>query len=315
MANPQPNDPHLIMAHSINEAIMQRDFTKRQRKVLDLILRLSWGCNKKFAIIPRLSDFEIVGVGKTHISVELRWLQESKVIYIDQSQYSFNKDFDQWQVSRVMPFTPDRLKKLISLNLHSSYQIGNSVPSEVTKTVTPKLPKQELSGYLNSNSATSALASAKESIKENIIENTAAAGTEEVTELVTNEDPGTGEYFKLYEENIGMIMPLIADELKDICHEYPLEWFKAALFEACANQARNLKYIRRILERWKTEGFKAPRKGGQSGRMDGQNASGYESRGSQKSGNEVNQPGSITARTRGNSAAELRASLKKSEGS
>lgn len=62
MANPQPTDAHLRVAHNITEAIMTRDFTKRQGKVLDLILWLSWGCGSKEAYIPHQRDFSVVGI-------------------------------------------------------------------------------------------------------------------------------------------------------------------------------------------------------------------------------------------------------------
>ena len=158
MANPQPTDPHLRVAHSINEAIMTRDFTKRRRKILDLILRLSWGCGKKDALIPRQQDFEFVGVGKGHIKIELDWLEVSRVIYRDGPLYWFNKNFDDWQVSRVSPFSPNKVTDLVTLNLHEK-------KPEVTETVTDKLPKREQSGYRNSNLPTPELATPKERVK------------------------------------------------------------------------------------------------------------------------------------------------------
>ncbi len=60
--------------------------------------------------------------------------------------------------------------------------------------------------------------------------------------------------FTLYEQNIGPLTPLIADELRDIEREYPAEWIEEAIKEAVANNARSLKYIVRILESWKTQG-------------------------------------------------------------
>ncbi len=158
MANPQPTDAHLRVAHSINEAIMMRDFTKRQRKILDLVLRLSWGCNKKYAQIPRQKDFEIVGIGEGHIKVELVWLVQSHIITIDDNNYSFNKDFDQWQVSRVRPFSPENLTELVRFNLN-----GNN--PKLTKTVSGNLPKREETTYQNSKSTTPELASSKERLK------------------------------------------------------------------------------------------------------------------------------------------------------
>ena len=160
MANPQPSDAHLRIAHSITEAIMLRDFSKRQRKILDLILRLSWGCGKKTATIPHQKDFECVGVHEGHIKKELEWLIDSKIITREENRYSFVKDFDLWQVSRNKPYQPEKLTELVSINLH-----------ELTKTVSENLPKEEDSTYQNSKYPTPDLATPKESSKESIKEN------------------------------------------------------------------------------------------------------------------------------------------------
>lgn len=63
--------------------------------------------------------------------------------------------------------------------------------------------------------------------------------------------------FSLYQENIGLITPICADELKYIAEDYPLEWFEEAVKEAVNQNARKLKYIKAILERWKDKGFKS----------------------------------------------------------
>ena len=47
MANPQPTDAHIRIAHSITEAIMLRDFSKRQRKILDLFCVCPGGVVRK----------------------------------------------------------------------------------------------------------------------------------------------------------------------------------------------------------------------------------------------------------------------------
>ena len=102
--------------HDIKEAIMLRDFTKRQRKVLDLILRLSWGCGKDTANIPRQRDFCCIGIAESHISAELKWLSDSQVIIIEGTTYGINDNPEQWQVSRVKPYNPDKLTVLVSGN-------------------------------------------------------------------------------------------------------------------------------------------------------------------------------------------------------
>jgi DnaD/phage-associated family protein len=60
--------------------------------------------------------------------------------------------------------------------------------------------------------------------------------------------------FTLYEQNIGPLTPLIADELRDLEGDYPAEWIEEAIKEAVANNARSLRYISRILENWQTQG-------------------------------------------------------------
>ena len=63
--------------------------------------------------------------------------------------------------------------------------------------------------------------------------------------------------FVLYEQNIGLLSPLIADELRDAADQYPVEWIEAAFREAVQQNKRKWSYIRAILRRWETEGRQA----------------------------------------------------------
>jgi DNA replication protein len=60
--------------------------------------------------------------------------------------------------------------------------------------------------------------------------------------------------FKLYEENIGPLTPLIADALKDAEELYSDEWIAEVIEIAVKNNKRNWKYCEAILRRWKEEG-------------------------------------------------------------
>jgi DnaD/phage-associated family protein len=60
--------------------------------------------------------------------------------------------------------------------------------------------------------------------------------------------------FKLYEENIGPLTPMIADALKEAEQEYPPEWIEQAVGEAAGRNKRSWKYVETILRRWKEEG-------------------------------------------------------------
>jgi DnaD/phage-associated family protein len=62
------------------------------------------------------------------------------------------------------------------------------------------------------------------------------------------------DIFKLYEENIGMLTPLIADELRAVEKLYPEAWIRDAIREAANQNKRKWSYISAILERWSAEG-------------------------------------------------------------
>jgi DnaD/phage-associated family protein len=70
--------------------------------------------------------------------------------------------------------------------------------------------------------------------------------------------------FRLYEENIGPLTPLIADALKEAEGLYREEWFEEAFTIAVKNNKRNWRYVEAILKRWKEEG--------KNGKKDQQNA-------------------------------------------
>jgi DnaD/phage-associated family protein len=60
--------------------------------------------------------------------------------------------------------------------------------------------------------------------------------------------------FKLYEQNIGPLTPMIADALKDAENTFSAEWIAEAIGLAVKNNKRNWKYAEAILKRWKEEG-------------------------------------------------------------
>jgi DnaD/phage-associated family protein len=60
--------------------------------------------------------------------------------------------------------------------------------------------------------------------------------------------------FILYEQNVGLLTPLIAEQLRDMEKSYPPEWIDEAFTIAVAANKRALRYIAAILKRWETEG-------------------------------------------------------------
>ena len=60
--------------------------------------------------------------------------------------------------------------------------------------------------------------------------------------------------FTLYEQNIGPLTPLVADELREAELEYPPAWIEEAMRQAVEYNKRNWRYVHGILRRWQTEG-------------------------------------------------------------
>ena len=81
-----------------------------------------------------------------------------------------------------------------------------------------------------------------------------------VPEGLVEPSPGEGaagnqsNIFALYEQEIGMLTPFIADALKMAEEEYPPQWIEDAMREAAKNNKRHWQYVSAILKRWEREG-------------------------------------------------------------
>jgi len=64
------------------------------------------------------------------------------------------------------------------------------------------------------------------------------------------------DIYNLYEQNIGMLTPILAEELQEAEHRYPAEWIQEAFRESLRANVRSWKYIHSILKRWEREGKK-----------------------------------------------------------
>jgi DNA replication protein len=60
--------------------------------------------------------------------------------------------------------------------------------------------------------------------------------------------------YMLYEQSIGPVPPLLAEELAEAERSYPPTWLEDAFREAVHLNKRSWRYVCRILERWATEG-------------------------------------------------------------
>lgn len=59
--------------------------------------------------------------------------------------------------------------------------------------------------------------------------------------------------FRYYQQNFGLLTPLVADNLRDLEREFPVDWICEAMELAVRNNARSLRYVEVILDRWNRE--------------------------------------------------------------
>jgi DnaD/phage-associated family protein len=60
--------------------------------------------------------------------------------------------------------------------------------------------------------------------------------------------------YRLYEEHIGPLSPMIAETLREAEAEYPDHWIRDAVRIAIENNKRNWRYVAAILRRWQEKG-------------------------------------------------------------
>jgi len=270
MANPQP-DRFTRISNELFEAIMQTDFSKRQRSILDLIIRASYGCGKKFALL-RPSDFEVVGVYKSHIKKELDYLTRTKVIFRDGERISLNKDYDQWRVSLNKTSSQDKLSEILRKNL--SGEVTKTV-TKVTKTVTEnsqpdeeEVTKTVTDGYQNSNSEvtktvtdtppSSTTESGPGGRLKKLKERSKETTTTTVQSMVTGtpENGQAADAINFFEQNIGILSPLVAEKLNAWIDDTEEALVLYALEKAILAGKHNFSYAEGILRNWANQGIR-----------------------------------------------------------
>ena len=60
--------------------------------------------------------------------------------------------------------------------------------------------------------------------------------------------------FAIYEENIGVLTPMLAEAIKEAQATYPREWIEDAIRYAVERNARSWRYISKVLDAWQQEG-------------------------------------------------------------
>lgn len=136
--------------HDLLNALLVSNLTKRELKVVLLIIRLTYGCHKKWAYLKQ-NDLRTVRISETHAKGVFESLSAASTIVKNgkSKQYKVVEDFFISRVPKTGSFELERLTKVIGSNLpRSTSQNGNE---ELPKSVRQNLPNKELVSSQNSN--------------------------------------------------------------------------------------------------------------------------------------------------------------------
>ena len=136
--SPQLEDGYTRIANELYDAILLFPFSKRELLIVFLIIRQTYGFNKKFDDITMTQIAEKTGLSVPHVSVTVRDLCQKRVLLIQKGEYGkvigLSKNYSKWKKPRKQR----KVTKTVS------YQNSN-----VTETVIPDdrnsntgLPKQ-----------------------------------------------------------------------------------------------------------------------------------------------------------------------------
>ncbi|MEK7525874.1 MAG: replication protein [Patescibacteria group bacterium] len=141
------NKGFIQIPHGVNDLVIQVDVSEREKNVLLLISRLTYGCHSEWATLIK-ADLICIGIGNSHAKEVLDKLIISGLIIKSGSKDEYRLNIN--NLRRIVEKHPERIsrfKKIIGINIKSRFsQRGNM---ELPEIVTKNLPIQEVGTYQN----------------------------------------------------------------------------------------------------------------------------------------------------------------------
>ena len=235
MASPQVENGYTRIANELLEAIYSTRFNGTQLRILLVVLRYTYGFQRKSCELSLSFISNSIGAHKQQIKRELDTLIQTKVL-IEKTEptfnrsrvIEFNKNYDEWLISR-------QSAKTLTVNKEDDTQSANSLTPTVSE-----------------------LAYQERNNKENIKESSSSS----LPPLMNDEN--LKRISKAYKDNgFGILFPNAGQALLELADEYTIEWVELAMEKAGKMGKRNVAYVEGILKGWKSEGQPNVEIGGQ----------------------------------------------------
>jgi len=105
---------YLRISVSLFENLYFRNFSKHELQIISLIVRLSYGYQKKTAYIKPKNWFSVCGIPRQDIFKTIRGLTTKNVIKnLGNNTYSLNKNFDEWLVNFPKTYDEEKLNMFL----------------------------------------------------------------------------------------------------------------------------------------------------------------------------------------------------------
>ena len=97
MASPQCEDGFTQIANELLDALIRTNFSGYQRRVLDAIIRKTYGFHKKEDYVSHSQIVNMTGIKMPHVSRALKELRQRQIVTNRGNKIGINKDYSQWQ--------------------------------------------------------------------------------------------------------------------------------------------------------------------------------------------------------------------------
>ena len=123
---------YVRVVNNLFDQLFLREFSLKQIRVIMLILRLSYGYNKKYAIIKPKSRFNFANLYRQDINKTINELIDKKVLLnVAEDAYSINKDYDIWEIPYHKFYDDKKFTDLQALQF-----VSETLTPEVSETLT-----------------------------------------------------------------------------------------------------------------------------------------------------------------------------------
>jgi hypothetical protein len=131
-----PLEGHTRLPHVVYDLLLTEELTKRELLVLLLVVRLTYGCRREWAII-RQADLRAVGIGANHAWEALEQLRVRKLLVRDERT-------DVWRVGAQAQQSPGGNERRVVLQRLLHRQLFPNREALLPKMGTLPFPNEEL---------------------------------------------------------------------------------------------------------------------------------------------------------------------------